>query len=402
LDGFFRNTASNNDATVEFENPRSETPVYDCTKPPSAPENVSVVAISPREILATWSPPTDHGGRFDLYYEVKISDPQILGEFTPSVYLTNITTRHVFPELTPFTAYCVRVTAHNGVSDQDPDRTHLRTVESCTETPEDEPGPVETVKGHCSVLVWDEPSAPNGVITNYSLLFLLNTGNDPGVVVTTDSSVTHFDIKSRNQFPLSPADGGSAFVKVRAQNGAGLGPYSQSAYIGCEDPPGTCTNDTSPFPPPTVPELVVSVEREGDVIYWSRPSGRVSYYLVTLTDDETGEKLVEGMRTNEQFLVLSNGSYGKLSVEICTELDGVRGSCTQHEILEETGKSCTEESSGEVSQEMIIALCAGCGGTALLVATCCLIAAALHHWRFRRQFGSHKEALTWEAYELKT
>ena len=107
------------------------------TEPPSAPENVIVVAISPREILATWSPPTDHGGRFDLYYEVKISDPQILGEFTPSVYLTNITTRHVFPELTPFTAYCVRVTAHNGVSDQDPDRTHLRTVESCTETPED-------------------------------------------------------------------------------------------------------------------------------------------------------------------------------------------------------------------------------------------------------------------------
>ena len=65
-------------------------------------------------------------------------------------------------------------------------------------------------------------------------------------------------------------------------------------------------------------ELVVSVEREGDVIYWSRPSGRVSYYLVTLTDDETGEKLVEGMRTNEQFLVLSNGSYGKLSVEVCS------------------------------------------------------------------------------------
>ena len=57
------------------------------------------------------------------------------------------------------------------------------------------------------------------------------------------------------------------------------------------------------------------MEREGDVIYWSRPSGRVSYYLVTLTDDETGEKLVEGMRTNEQFL-LSSGSYGKLSVEV--------------------------------------------------------------------------------------
>ena len=108
------------------------------TEPPSAPENLSVVAIlSRREILATWSPPTDDGGRFDLYYEVKISDPQILGDFTPSVYLPNTTTMHVFPDLIPFTAYCVGVTAHNGVSDQDPDREHLRTVESCTETPED-------------------------------------------------------------------------------------------------------------------------------------------------------------------------------------------------------------------------------------------------------------------------
>ena len=83
------------------------------TEPPSAPANLSVVAISPREILATWSPSTDDGGSFDLYYEVKISNPQILGEFPPSMHLPSTTTMHVFPELTPFTAYCVRVTAHN-------------------------------------------------------------------------------------------------------------------------------------------------------------------------------------------------------------------------------------------------------------------------------------------------
>ena len=54
------------------------------------------------------------------------------------------------------------------------------------------------------------------------------------------------------------------------------------------------------------------------------------------------------------------------------------------------------------SQLMVIALCAGCGGTALLVGLLCLMACAIHHWRFRKQFGPNKEALTWEAYNMKT
>ena len=75
------------------------------------------------------------------------------------------------------------------------------------------PGPVERVEGHCSVVVWDEPSKPNGIITNYTLLFYLNTGNDSGVVVETEIDVTHFEIKSPMQFPATPS-AGSPFVKV--------------------------------------------------------------------------------------------------------------------------------------------------------------------------------------------
>ena len=59
----------------------------------------------------------------------------------------------------------------------------------------------------------------------------------------------------------------------------------------------------------------MSVEREGDVVYWSRPQGRVSYYLVTLSD---GEKLVEEMRTNEQFFIVTGELCGKISVEVYT------------------------------------------------------------------------------------
>ena len=96
-----------------------------------------MVALSPQEMQMDWSPPTDDGGRSDLYYEVKHSDPQTLGSFSPPTYLPNSTTTYVISNLTPFTQYCVRVTAHNGVSDQDTDRTHLRTVEDCIKTPED-------------------------------------------------------------------------------------------------------------------------------------------------------------------------------------------------------------------------------------------------------------------------
>ena len=75
------------------------------------------------------------------------------------------------------------------------------------------PGVVGGVEGHCSVVVWDRPREPNGIIANYTILFFLNVGNDSGVVMETDSDITHFEIESLHQLPLIP-QGGSPFVKV--------------------------------------------------------------------------------------------------------------------------------------------------------------------------------------------
>ena len=106
-------------------------------EPPSAPQNLSSVAVSPREVSAHWSAPAEDGERTDLYYHVEISDPTQLGVFERTSFMQSTVTSYTFSGLRPFTQYCVRVTAHNGVSDQDPDGTHLRRVEACTETPED-------------------------------------------------------------------------------------------------------------------------------------------------------------------------------------------------------------------------------------------------------------------------
>ena len=67
----------------------------------------------------SWTRPVYEGGRTDLYYQVEHSDPDNLGSYTGTVYLSGDATSHTLTGLRPFTSYCVRVIAHNGVSDQD-------------------------------------------------------------------------------------------------------------------------------------------------------------------------------------------------------------------------------------------------------------------------------------------
>ena len=104
-------------------------------EPPSAPESVTLAPQQTR-ITVSWSPPAESGGRTDLYYQVEHSDPNNLGSFTGTVYLNGGSRSTTFSSLSPFTPYCVRVTAHNGVSDQDPDGTHLRSNTTCGKTKE--------------------------------------------------------------------------------------------------------------------------------------------------------------------------------------------------------------------------------------------------------------------------
>ena len=97
------------------------------TEPPSAPRNLRFT-VQTTSIAVSWSSPTETGGRFDLYYQVQGSDPNV-----PRTRYTE-STSYTITALRPYTSYCIRVSAHNGVSDQDPDRSQIRTVEKCTRT----------------------------------------------------------------------------------------------------------------------------------------------------------------------------------------------------------------------------------------------------------------------------
>ena len=102
-----------------------------CTEPPSAPRNDPLIPQT-NCITVRWSAPADLGGRRDLYYQVNRSDHEDPTSYTFTDIVNG--TNYTFCGLRPHTQYCVRVASHNGVSDQDPDGEHLRTVEECTRT----------------------------------------------------------------------------------------------------------------------------------------------------------------------------------------------------------------------------------------------------------------------------
>ena len=104
-------------------------------EPPSAPAGLTLTAQQ-TSITVVWSSPAVTGGRSDLYYQVEHSDPDNLGTYISTDYVSGGSTSHSFTGLRPGTQYCIRVIAHNGVSDQDPDGTHLRTVQQCNPTAE--------------------------------------------------------------------------------------------------------------------------------------------------------------------------------------------------------------------------------------------------------------------------
>lgn len=94
-----------------------------------------LLSVTNNSISVTWREAADLGGRTDTYYQVNRSGP---GRQEPydGVYVSGGIRSHTFRGLKPFKEYCVRVIAHNGVSDQDRDGVHRRTVQACSETKE--------------------------------------------------------------------------------------------------------------------------------------------------------------------------------------------------------------------------------------------------------------------------
>ena len=109
------------------------------TAPPSACRNLAVSDSSTHnKITVTWNRPSTTG-RDDFYYNIYYSSSEDEGKFTKHninhrYFMSSYEVSYTLTGLDPFTSYTIRVTVHNGVSDQDPTGKLSRQCEVTTAT----------------------------------------------------------------------------------------------------------------------------------------------------------------------------------------------------------------------------------------------------------------------------
>ena len=90
-----------------------------CTRPPSAPRNITYRFIDETTLKLSWNPPRDEGARSDTTYKTEIelsSCPSCSTAVTFNPVQPSTQTHVTVSNLTPGVAYKIRVHANNGVS----------------------------------------------------------------------------------------------------------------------------------------------------------------------------------------------------------------------------------------------------------------------------------------------
>jgi len=160
-----------------FRAPQDD-PKIGCARPPTAVRNLRVTVITSDAITIEWDPPLV--GNPVFYYVVEHSDPDDISKY---VLRTEnlIATSYVLDRMRSFTTYIIRVSVRNSVSNQDPQNAAQRTVEIDARTKQGLSSPPSNVKGLCTVVLWGQPSLPNGEIDRFDVQFYVR-GRSYGTV----------------------------------------------------------------------------------------------------------------------------------------------------------------------------------------------------------------------------
>jgi len=206
-------------------------PEVACSRPPTAVRNLRVTNITNDTIIIEWDPPLV--GSPVLYYVVEHSDPDDISKY---IHRTeNLTaTYYILDRMIAFTTYIIRVSVHNSVSDQDPENAAQRIVEISNRTEQGPPGPPSSVKGLCRVVLWGQPSLPNGEIEGFDVQFYVRGRSYGTVRAKRRDNIYH--IVQEDDKPSGYRDD-EVSVGVRAVTGPGPGEWS-NVSLGCEDNPG--------------------------------------------------------------------------------------------------------------------------------------------------------------------
>ncbi|XP_031575449.1 ephrin type-A receptor 7-like isoform X2 [Actinia tenebrosa] len=220
------------DCKPNFYRTDKQTKFDSCAGQPSAPQGLSITFLNASFVTVTWSPPTDNGGRTDLYYTAECKQcndqgTECIQECTGSNITVNQNSRLAsINSLSAYTNYQLKVYAKNGVSKLAEEKNDLaKFAEYIIRTKESVPGiPVVTVKqlSSTSVLLSWEVEEKNGVITYYQVSYY---------PVDHPSNVKKFNTTSTNASITGLETGKKYMFQVQASSPIGLGPSASQTMV---------------------------------------------------------------------------------------------------------------------------------------------------------------------------
>ncbi|KAF7695735.1 hypothetical protein HF521_007458 [Silurus meridionalis] len=211
------------------------------------PANIETVATGPKKIRLNWNPQSGAKG-----YKVKY---WIYGDPEADAQVVDVKSTHAeLTNLYPFCDYEMRVCSYNAQGDGDySDIVQCQTLEDVPS----EPGRLafNVIGPTVTQLSWAEPAEPNGVITDYEVVYTpINEDSKP---TGPDKKVKIDNPKKRMLLIENLQPSQTYRYKVRASNKVGWGPYRDATI-------NLATQPHRPMSIPIIPDIPIVDAEAGD------------------------------------------------------------------------------------------------------------------------------------------
>ncbi|CAL8148179.1 unnamed protein product [Orchesella dallaii] len=194
-----------------------------CTKPPSAPQNLTLNFVDQSTVMLSWSPPKFLGGRQDTVYRVTCDSCSYGVAYNPNTERFN-DTRITISGLNPVSHYHFKVYAENGVTAKagEPEYVEIRVT-----TEASVPSSISNVRvggtGSSEVmLMWEAPEDPFNELETFEIRYFMRGRESNASAVRTGRATNYkFDnLKQKTEYGF----------QVRAKTVSGWGEFSTVVY----------------------------------------------------------------------------------------------------------------------------------------------------------------------------